>query len=217
MQPSTAPLDPTLRPRKPEGVTGAVWIVIILSAFMAWSGAALLVAQGLTEKIQSMQAQMVRPGGHTPPAEVERMMELQRAMMAAARPDFAAPAGALGLLVAIAGIVCAVRLNKRRRDSATWFSYVTIAIVALEVISVVQGLQVQRRMQPLMAQFMASIPQLGPSERAAPVLNMMNSAMSGVSAMTLIFTVGWGLAKIVACLYARYAASKPAVRAWLAD
>jgi hypothetical protein len=171
----------------------------------------------VAEKFQSLQAQMtVRSGGHAPPPEFERMMELQRAMLAAARPDFAVPVGALGLVVAIAGIVCAVRLNQRRRDSAVWFSYVTIAIVALEVISVFQSLQVQRRVQPLMAQFMASIPKVGPSEQVAPFTNMMTNAISGMSAVVLFFTVGWGLAKIIVCLYARHAASKPAVRAWLA-
>ncbi len=214
MQPYAAPAAP---PRKPEGVGAAVWIVVILSAFLLWSGFGLLAAQAVSENLQAMQSQMAsRMTPQVPPAEQERMLAFQHAIMAAARPDFAGPAGALGLVVGIAGIVCAVRLHKRRRDAVVWLSQVTIAIVVLEVISILQSLQVQRRIQPLMAEFMKAIPQGTHPEQTAQVQSFMNTAMSGVSILAVSFTLGWGLAKIVACLYARHAARKPAVQAWLA-
>ena len=92
----------------------------------------------------------------------------------------------------------------------------SIAIVALEAIGALQSLQVQRRVQPLMAELMSTIPQLAPSGQVPPFVKTMTSALSGVSAMPLVFTCGWGLLKIFACLYARQAARKPAVQAWVA-
>jgi len=217
MQPSSSPVAPLVRPGKPDGVSAAVWIVIILSGFLAFSGFGLLAAGALTGKMQEMQSQMsARMPSEAPRAELERMMASQRAIMAASRPDFAAPVGLLSLAVAAAGIVCAIRLNKRRPDAVGWFQHVTIAITALEVIGVLQGLQVQRRIQPLLADLMNNLPHGPHPERAAPFMDWMTTAMSGVSVMTLVYTIGWGLAKIGVCLFARYRAGSPAVRAWIA-
>jgi hypothetical protein len=192
-------------------------IAVIMSVFLAWTSFGLVSAQALSDKFEALQLQMIAgPHGQVPPPEFERMMALQRAMLAASRPDFAAPVGVLGLVVAVAGIVCAVRLNRGRRDSVIWFSRVTIAIVTLEVVGIVQFLLVQRRFQPLMADFMAAIPVGAHSQEAEPFMNMLKSAFTGMSAIMPLFTVGWGLAKIVACLYARHAARKPAVEAWIA-
>jgi hypothetical protein len=221
MQPTAASAVPVVRTGKPDGVNAAVWIVIVLSALLAWNAFGLLAAGAVTEKVQQMQAQMesrMRVNG--PRAEFDRMLQHQREIMAAARPDFAMPVGVLALVVAVAGIVFAIRLNKRRADALVWFQSVAIAIVVLEVVSIFQGLQVQRRIQPLMTEMMnsmANLPHGQHAERVEPVMKMMNTAMAGVSMMTLVFTVGWGLAKIAVCIFARHRAGSSAVRAWLSS
>jgi hypothetical protein len=216
MQPPPAQAAPAFRLAKPDGVNAAVWIVAILAGFLAFNALGLMAGGALTEKMQELQSQMTaRLPPQAPAADLERMMATQREIIAASRPDFALPVGVLSLLVAAAAIVYAVRLNKRRRDAVVWFSRVTIAIAVLELIGMIQGLQVQRRIQPLMAEMMNSMPQGRHPEQIAPFMKMMNGMMSGMSVMALVFTVVWALAKIGGCLYARHCAYKPVVRDWM--
>jgi hypothetical protein len=213
MQPSPASAVAPVRLGKPDGVSAAVWIVIGISALMAFNALGLLAGGGAAEKMQALFTP--RMDGRVPQPDLERFQANQRNILAAARPVDAVPVGAVALATAIAGIICAIRLNQGRRNAVAWFSHVTIAICAIEVITIVQGIQIQRRMQPFMTQLMNDIPRGPHPAQSAPIVNMMTKAISGMTVMAMVMAVGFGLAKIGVCLYARLCARKPAVAAWI--
>jgi hypothetical protein len=215
MQTAASPAAPLVSLARPEGLGAAVWIVVGMSALLAFSALGLLAGDVANEKLRTTMAARL-PGGPEG-TQAEQFLTQQRRIADLARPAHAMSVGALSLAAAIWGGICAFRLHKRRADAVPLFSAAAIAIVAMEGVSAVQGVQLQQHMRPLMTEIMNNLERVPHRNASAPMLNMISGALSGVSTVAIFTTIGWAAAKIVVCLYALHCARTPAVRAWIAS
>jgi hypothetical protein len=218
MQPSIQPLDPALRPRRPAGVTAAVWIAVGLAVFLVFSALNGVLGATVSNKLQDMQGTLTPRRTRGLPAEqAERMRAMQRRMTEAARPDQAVPVALVSLVVAGWTFVAAFRLHRGSANAAPWFTHAMIALALVEIIGLIQAVRVQQRLRPIMAEMMDSIPRAAHARpEASHLLNFVTGTMKSVATVSMMMGIAWAGAKIVVCLYARHCANKPEVRAWTA-
>jgi glucose uptake protein GlcU len=152
-------------------------------------------------------------------AEVrERLARIQSSMATAVKREEMYAVTAVTLPVAAWTIVAAIRLNKRKRNSARWFARAITALAAVEVVQLIYAIRVQQLMRPMLHELLtASIPpstSLPANVDAANIASTMRTFIEIVTVAGLVLGLGFAAGKIFACLYARHCAGKPEVVEW---
>lgn len=202
---------------KPAGIMGGIVIVIVLAA---WEGLSSVTGiAGVNHSLDGVQEVLANrlPVGDLAEARA-RMDRIRTAMTAAIRPEHTIALAAVTLPVAVFAIVTALRLNKGKRHSARWFARAAVALAAVEVVQLVYAVRLSGTMQAAMTDlFRASIPPastLPSNVDPAQIARTMETFLQVLTISTAVLALGFGAAKIFACLYARHCARKPEVVAW---
>jgi len=200
---------------KPAGITAAIVIAILLAAWEAVSAIVGLAGSSALEGVQDALTRL--PIGNAGEARAQ-LARLQEVITAAVTPQQRLALAALTLPVSALTIVAAVRLNKGKRHSARWFAHAVTALAAVEVIQLVLAVHLNRTMQTLMSELLgASIPPpatLPANVDPTELVRTMQTVVQVVTITGMVLGLGFAAGKIVACLYARHCARKPAAMLW---
>jgi hypothetical protein len=198
----TPPTPGAGTPTKPKWLTLSAVAVIVVAAFgiLAGLSAPLGVFMSRHHPFSSMSSS-------TP--EMARMVALQQKLMESPVGEISIVAGLASLLAGGWALYCAARWLSEKPGAREPFRKAIVPLIATECVSGVVGFWLQMRNVEFLREYTAMFTSTPGMPRGFGT--MMTTVMQGSVVVGLLVGAAWGIAKMVALVWAHRYAGKPEV------